>query len=88
MRLTNYNGRLLCLNHFCINLNHRFFHLQASLWSFAPQSSGTFSAVNIIQLYFENVQSPFPDLGECRDQTASDQTPKTDNLYPSNGPPR
>ena len=58
MRLTHYEDGFLCGDRLCINLIRHLFLLQASLWSFALQSSGTFSAVNIIQLYFENVLTP------------------------------
>ncbi len=64
MRLTHYEDGFLCGERFCINLIRHLFHLQASLWSFALQSSGTFSAVNIIQLYFENVLTPSPVSGK------------------------
>ena len=66
MRLTHYEDGSLCGERFCINLIRHLFHLQASLWSFAPQSSGTFSAVNIIQLYFENVLTPSPVSGKVK----------------------
>jgi len=66
MRLTHYEDGLLCGERFCINLIRHLFHLQASLWSFALQSSGTFSAVNIIQLYFENVLTPSPVSGKVK----------------------
>ena len=66
MRLTHYEDGSLCGERFCINLIRHLFHLQASLWSFALQSSGTFSAVNIIQLYFENVLTPSPVSGKVK----------------------